>query len=422
MKLIITIIVYNRLSNLKRWLDCWKICEKPEGTELVVIHNYDKEEDQIPYKSLCGENNIKYIPRKNIGMDIGAFQDVCKERLEGFSNDWDYLMWVADDTIPMYKKFASCFLEEIKKPNVGVACLEISREIKTHIRTSGFIISKKTSKKLIFSVEIIKTKLECYFFEHRNNNSFYEQILRMDKKVIQVSPTLMVSHLWDTGHRVNLNRWTDHYIEFPKVGKKITIISPIYNSYPQIISCLLCQTHQNWELLLLHDGKNSTGLNKIVENYNDKRINYIQSDIRFHNYGHHLRQWALEEIKNNKLALNTDYILITNSDNFYTPIALEEAIKTLENNPTASATYFGQFVHGYMSNQKDGTYRFGVLDTKLELGWVDCGGVVVKKDVACSVGWRSMEPYSDWEYFEDIIKKYGKESFYKTNGCHFCHS
>ena len=75
-----------------------------------------------------------------------------------------------------------------------------------------------------------------------------------------------------------------------------------------------------------------------------------------------------------------------------------------------------------MSNQKDGTYRFGVLDTKLELGWVDCGGVVVKKDVACSVGWRSMEPYSDWEYFEDIIKKYGKESFYKTNGCHFCHS
>ena len=52
----------------------------------------------------------------------------------------------------------------------------------------------------------------------------------MDKKVIQVSPTLMVSHLWDTGHRVNLNRWTDHYIEFPKVGKKITIISPIYNS------------------------------------------------------------------------------------------------------------------------------------------------------------------------------------------------
>ena len=287
MKLIITIIVYNRLSNLKRWLDCWKICEKPEGTELVVIHNYDKEEDQIPYKSLCGENNIKYIPRKNIGMDIGAFQDVCKERLEGFSNDWDYLMWVADDTIPMYKKFASCFLEEIKKPNVGVACLEISREIKTHIRTSGFIISKETSKKLIFSVEIIKTKLECYFFEHRNNNSFYEQILRMGKKVIQVSPTLRVSHLWDTGHRVNLNRWTDHYKEFPKVEEinitgrvdKICITTVFDKNYLEAGKTLFNSIKRHTDCTGI-DFKVITSDIEVLKEFGEKNCYFITEEIK----------------------------------------------------------------------------------------------------------------------------------------------
>lgn len=421
-KILIVIVVYNRLENLRLWVKAWEKCEKHSNAELIVIHNRDKEEHEASYRSLCESNAIKYIPRQNVGMDIGALQDVFRGRLEGFPNEWKYLIWSTDDTIPVNPQFISKFIDINSQENVGVSCIEISKEVKPHIRTTGFCIDQETASKIQFPRETVLNKLDCYLFEHKSPSAFYEQVLKLGKKAIQISNNLKEAPLWDTGNRKHLNLWNKHYEYFPKIEKKITIISPIYNSYPQIISCLLCQTYQNWELLLLHDGKNITGLNKIVENYNDKRITYIQSEVRQHNYGHHLRKWALEEIKNNKLALNTDYILITNSDNYYTPIALEEAAKTLDNNLQASSTYFGQFVHGYMSNQKDGTYRFGVLDTKLELGWIDCGGVMVRKEVACSIGWRSMKPYSDWEYFQDIINKYGKESFIKTFGCHFSHN
>lgn len=212
---IIAVIVHDRLDNLKEWIRCYKLSETKDS-ELVIIHNFKSEGDISIYKDVCDKENIKYIQRINIGFDIGAFQDVCKERLEGFPNNWKYLLWSADDTIPMYKKFIPSFLEVIQKHNVGIACIEISNEVKRHIRTSGFMISKEISKRLVFPADPILSKNHCYEFEHRSKYALFEQILRMHKKVLQVSPTLMVSHLWDTDHRKNLNRWEEHYKEFPK--------------------------------------------------------------------------------------------------------------------------------------------------------------------------------------------------------------
>jgi hypothetical protein len=209
----VAIIVYDRLHNIEEWIRCYKQADTKDA-ELVIIHNYKDETDKIKLRELCKKNDVKYVSRTNTGFDIGAFQDVCKERLPGFPNDWDYLFWATDDTIPMYKKFIPRFLEAIQKPNVGVACLEISLQIKKHIRTSGFMLSKETSKKLEFPVDPIITKAHCYQFEHRSTTAFYEQIINMGKQVVQVSPTLMVSHLWDTNSRRKLNRWPAHYREF----------------------------------------------------------------------------------------------------------------------------------------------------------------------------------------------------------------
>src|SRR5690349_10927369 len=134
MKIVICVIIYNRLYNLERWLQCWQTCHK-QDIELVVIHNFDKEEDQIPYRDACNFIGIgvQYIPRPNVGMDIGAFQDVCKGRIVGFP-EWTHLFWVTDDTLPMRSDFIIPFISTINAPNVGVACLELSNEVKTHIR------------------------------------------------------------------------------------------------------------------------------------------------------------------------------------------------------------------------------------------------------------------------------------------------
>src|SRR6185503_16178087 len=122
MKTIVVIMVYDRLDNVKRWNECWKQCI--QNAELVIIQNYDGSES---IKDYCESENMKYIRRQNIGFDIGAFQDICRERLEGFNNDWDNLLWCADDTFPMRKDFVTPYVQNLKE---GIVCTDLSQFVK----------------------------------------------------------------------------------------------------------------------------------------------------------------------------------------------------------------------------------------------------------------------------------------------------
>lgn len=181
-KTIVAIIVWNRFDNLKRWINCWNQCNKMDA-ELVVVHNLEQNNDK--YAELCRENGITYVPRVNKGFDIGAFQDVCKEKLADFPNNWDNLIWITDDCIPMSKDFVKPYLEHLNNGNIP--CYEISKEVKTHIRTTGFGINKEVSKKLTFPNDPITSRIECYQFEHRSKTAFYEQIINMGKKPVMLS-------------------------------------------------------------------------------------------------------------------------------------------------------------------------------------------------------------------------------------------
>ena len=211
-----------------------------------------------------------------------------------------------------------------------------------------------------------------------------------------------------------------NYTQLNKMKKeKVLFICPIYNSYPQIISALICQTYTNWELWLIHDGPNNTNLEKIIDGANDPRIKYIIHPQRKNDWGHSLRKWALEAIKLRKVKC--EYIVITNPDNYYVPVFIEVMLTGFTNN-NIIATYCHKFVHGYLSPQPEGNHRFGVLESKLQLGYLDCGGVMVRKENACAVGWRSLEIYSDWTYFEDLITRFGESAWKKVLGCLFVHS
>lgn len=215
MKIIVAVVVYDRLTNVAEWIRNWKLCEK-HGAQLAIIHNFRKEADIEICKKMCEDAGVLYIQRLNIGMDIGAFQDVCRDRLKGFPTDWNYLFWSTDDVLPMSKKFLNYYIAFIKRTSVGVVCLEISREVKTHIRTTAFLVSKEVANKITFPAPIITSKAECYQFEHQAKDAFYEQIRKMGKVIIQVHPDLRKSYLWDTHIRAGLKRWHEHYNEFPK--------------------------------------------------------------------------------------------------------------------------------------------------------------------------------------------------------------
>jgi hypothetical protein len=404
MKNYIGLVVYDRYSNLQNWLHCWSLCEHHDF-ELVVIHNTDTE--QPNYILLCEQYGVKYIKRPNVGFDTAPFQDICLERLEGFDNNWDKLMWVTDDLFPMSKNFIKEYVNHWQDGVVGVVCTEISNEVKTHIRTSGYLISKEISKRITFPQNVIVTKNDCYQFEHLSPNALYEQIINMGLKVIMVSP-LPTSPMWDTDHRKNLNRYNEHNAAFNSTNK-VLVICPIYKSFPQIISSMINQTHKDWEMYLIHDGQADQKLIDYVNFINDDRIKFIQTEQRLGNYGHYIRQKYLKELIN----VNADYLVITNGDNYHTPNCLDVMVKGFDS--TTVATYCESMVHSYID--------WKIIECKLERGYIDCAGVMVRKNIACNVGWNDITSHSsDWTYFQDIAAINGWQNFKKVNGCLLIHN
>jgi hypothetical protein len=408
MRIVVCVIVFNRYDNISRWLNCWKVCNQ-SNAELVILHNDNGESEK--FKSLCKLHSIRYIKRQNIGLDIGAFQDVVKERMAGFPNDWTHLLWCTDDVIPMTKNFIDPFIKTLQNKNVGLAAMQISKAMPSniiHVRTTGFCLRKETASKLQFPADPITTKHECYLFEHKAGpKTLCEQVRRMGLDVLQVAPAT-TSPLFDTGYWKRLNREDEHAEVFggKKRGDKVTFVCTIYNTYPQIISALILQTHKNWELILIHDGPSEKVKSYIPD---DNRITYIETKERKGNYGHHLRQWALNEFDLG------DYVVVSNADNYYVPTFIEYMLKGFKKSHTAVATYCTETVHSYKAWQ--------VLPAKMEKGFLDCGAVMIKSNIAKEVGWRDITDHSaDWTYFQDIASKYSWRNFISVRGALFVHN
>jgi hypothetical protein len=389
---LLVIVVYNRTENINRWLKVWQQCK--QSAHMVIIHT-GPDALSIP-------DGITYIRRPNIGFDIGSLQDVCNERLAGFPNDWQKMLWCTDDTMPMQPDFLEVFFNKLSG-KVGCVAMEISPYVRKHIRTTGFAITKEVSKKLTFPIDPIVTKEHCYQFEHRSLNIMYNQILLMKLEVLMAAPA-KDSPMFDFGyHRRLKNREAEHYATFAEpinTLPKVAIICPTYNNYPQIASALLCQTYQNWELHIVHDGPGSIDLP------NDKRIKFTQTAARSANWGHSIRRDMLQ-------AVSGDYVVITNPDNYLVPTFLEKMIGGFKQGIVA--TYCSQMVHNYIGHQ--------VIQCSLKRGYLDCSGVMLKLAEAKAVGWNDVTSHSaDWFFFNDIINRYGHHSFAMVQGCLLIHN
>lgn len=194
-KTVVAVVVFNRFHNIQEWIKCWKKSDT-ENAELVVIHNYQSHHNMSQYAAYCKANGITYVGRANVGFDIGAFQDVCKNRL--MFPYFDYLLWCTDDLLPCRPSFIQEYLDEMQE---GVICAayEVSIEPHPHIRTTGFMLHKSSLPKINFNVDPVRTKPDCYDFEHRDkNNSLIDQVSRFGT-VVQVGD-LDWSPMWDSGH------------------------------------------------------------------------------------------------------------------------------------------------------------------------------------------------------------------------------
>lgn len=197
---------------------------------------------------------------------------------------------------------------------------------------------------------------------------------------------------------------------------KVTVVSIMYNTFPEIIGSMMNQTHQDWELFIIHDGPSKLDVPKIIEGIGDPRIKYIETQERSGNWGYVHRAWALMELKEERLS-DGEFVLITNADNHHVPIYLETLLEPFKNNPNIVGTYCSHMIHTWPDNPST------VMECWLEEGRIDCAGAIVRKEAAVNLGWRNLEsPVADWLYYNDIISIYGKDKFAKVKGCLLIHN
>lgn len=236
-KILVCVLVYDRIKNLNLWLTAWNQCAKL-NSKIAVIHNHDgtKDNRDIPppeYKILCDRHEVDfYCPRRNKGFDIGALQDLNHKRLQNQAlneYDYDFLMWAVDDCLPMNKNFLYHYLDKILQKHdgssataegrarnrCGLVGAQLSKEYADHIRTNAFMIRPSTLNSVKFPANPIRTKLECYALEHRSHN-MTKQITDMGMTAEQVDPKNISTFFWDTGHHRQLQLWNRFFNEFPQ--------------------------------------------------------------------------------------------------------------------------------------------------------------------------------------------------------------
>lgn len=212
MNIIIVVCLYDRHENLRRWLHAWNLCDKTDTT-LYIVNNKYQGLDIMFWYDYCKKRNAKYLQRKNVGFETGVIQDAFLGKIGG---DWDYMIFVTDDTIPMKKDFVQQYMNKATEPDMGVVYMEASNVTAPHIRTTGFCISRETAKNITFprGNSQVTSKGDCYHFEHKGGEEiFLKQIMNMGKNTAQVA-SLEQSVLWDT-HTTNFNRWDEWHKEFP---------------------------------------------------------------------------------------------------------------------------------------------------------------------------------------------------------------
>lgn len=214
MKTIVVVSLYDRYENLKRWVHSWNLCDTKDA-KLFIVNNIDDGMDVSYWREYCQERGVNFVERENIGYETGIIQDVLCGRMFA-EQEWDYLIFATDDTIPMKKDFISQFTAPIiASKNNAVTFIEMSGVYTPHIRTSGFCVDKLTGQRLKFPYDQVVDKEECYYFEHQGKeDTFLAQILLMGKTPIQLG-NVRTSCMWDTHHREKFQRWKQWRKEFP---------------------------------------------------------------------------------------------------------------------------------------------------------------------------------------------------------------
>lgn len=166
----------------------------------------------------------------------------------------------------------------------------------------------------------------------------------------------------------------------------LDIVAATYQQDHQLkcfVECILCQTNPSWRLLIVHDGPDMPDFLK--KEPKDKRITIMHTETRFDDWGHSPREIGLKSTKPDSY-----YTLLTNCDNYYAPVFIDEMCLYSED------LVYCDMVHSHV--------KYMARATELKRKAIDIGSVIVRTDIAKKVGFKSKTYIADWDYIENILK------------------
>ena len=162
-------------------------------------------------------------------------------------------------------------------------------------------------------------------------------------------------------------------------------------------------------MVILHDGPDQQHQD-IVQPYVDKypHITYHQSKTRYNDYGHSLRQWALDDF------VDTDWVLQTNDDNYYVPIFLNECDSIIKLKPDTEMVLLDCLMNTPIYNSTR-YLPYSIQFTFPKKCYIDMGSFIVKSSIINTVGFTSRSFAADGILIDDIKTAYPNLNIIKIN-------
>lgn len=310
-----------RPSFFKQTLD--KLCKHKKVEEIIIISNSEPNvRIQHPkIKILQQKGNIGVNPAWNLGVSVAKCDDVL----------------ILNDDL----KFDLSFIDECIKNKDKYAIQSInfdSQETKHKTITTRslgfgccFFMNKKDYTK-------IPEDLLIYF----GDDWLFYNCLFADKKIALI-PNITNNGILSTSSKSVANRslvelalFSKHFDSILKHTYKFSVIIPYHYSVVSIeqinslLSSLRKQTYKDFEILLIHDGPNKDSDNLQLEG-----VSYIETEKRYNDWGHSLRDLGIRSAKG-------QYILFLNCDNVLYENALQE-LSNLSEDPIEGSFSYGDF-------------------------------------------------------------------------------
>lgn len=161
------------------------------------------------------------------------------------------------------------------------------------------------------------------------------------------------------------------------------------------VHCMLGQTYQNIELLLMHDGPMKDELKRWLPR--DSRLHLIENEFRLNQHGHPQRVHGISVSKG-------AYIGLANADCWYVPVYIEWLVSELIRHKADIA--FCDMIHSH--------HLWRPFETKFKKSRLDVGAWIARGDLVRSTPWTDYGFSGDGTFIDAMAAKANKTTKVKA--------